>query len=248
MQASSQQPAASASPDSTQPSSTHSTSADSAQPNSTHSTSPDNTQPNSTATTTENAQSIPSGPLPSRDEVTVAWGNEIFDSLSPPLKRRFSVARFLESQDDAVRLAMPAAAVGSITPEQHQEVEARLAEHFGYQVAVLLVEDDRSTPTPPDPEVMISKDAADISPDIPADRPDIPADRIFANGTEISNETSSLARAESANGVGTGSETDSTEDKLLKAISHDAAMTIEAEALETPLEVNPNIPQDSLFG
>ena len=223
-QASSQQPAESAS-----------ASADSTQ----HST-----QPSSTDRTTESAESIPSGPPPSRDEMTVAWGNEIFDSLSPPLKRRFSVARFLESQDDAVRLAMPAAAVASITAEQHQEVESRLAEHFGYRVAVLLAEDDRSSPAPPDPEVLISRSAPDIS-------PDIPDDRIFANGAEAANETSatsgSTSRVESTNGVGAANETDSDEDKLLKAISHDAAMTIEAEALEAPKEVNPNIPQDSLF-
>lgn len=145
-------------------------------------------QPSDTESTAESTASIPSEPPPSRDEVTVAWGNEIFASLSPPLKRRFSIARFLESQDNAVLLAMPAAAVASITAEQHQEVEAKLAEHFGYRVAVLLAEDDRSTPAPPDPE-----------------------------------------------------------DKLLKAISHDAAMVIEAEALEAPQEVVPNIPQDSLF-
>ena len=229
----------------------------------------DSTQPNSTDSMTESAESIPSGPPPSRDEMTVAWGNEIFDSLSPPLKRRFSVARFLESQNDAVRLAMPAAAIASITAEQHQEVEAKLAEHFGYRVAVLLAEDDHSTPAPPDPEMLISRDVSDVP-------PDTPTDKIFTDGIETANETSattgSTNRVESTNGVGTTDETDSfeannitlsgsagltvatadeidsVEDKLLKAISHDAAMAIEAEALEAPQEVNPNIPQDSLFG
>ena len=194
---------------------------------------------------TESAESIPAGPLPSRDEMTVAWGNEIFDSLSPPLKRRFSVARFLESQDDAVRLAMPAAAVASITAEQHQEVEARLAEHFGYRVAVLLAEDDRSTPAPPDPEMLISRDASNVS-------PDTTTDKIFTDGTETANENSATSRtsnrAETTNGVATADETDSVEGRLRKAISHDAAMAIEAETLEAPQEVNPNIPQDSLFG
>lgn len=157
------------------------------------------------------SQQPAAGPLPSRDEVTVAWGNEIFDALSPPLKRRFSATRFLESQDNAVRLAMPAAAVSTITAEQHQEVEAKLAEHFGYRVAVLLTEDDQSTPASPDPEILISKNAANAS-------------------------------------TGAASETNSAEDRLRKALSHDAAMTIEAEALETPQEVVPDIPQDSLFG
>ena len=204
--------------------------------------------PSSTVSTTENTESIPAGPLPTRDEVTVAWGNEIFGALSPPLKRRFSIARFLESQDNAVRLAMPAAAVASITAEQHQEIEAKLAEHFGYRVAVLLAEDDRSTPAPPDSEALISKDASDIS-------LDTSADKIFANeaeATEAAEETatpssSTASRTESANGTGAAGETDSAEDKLLKAISHDAAMVIEAEALEAPQEVVPNIPQDSLF-
>lgn len=204
-----------------------------------------NAQPNSTDSMTESAESIPAGPLPSRDEMTVAWGNEIFDSLSPPLKRRFSVARFLESQDDAVRLAMPAAAVASITAEQHQEVEARLAEHFGYRVAVLLAEDDRSTPAPPDPEMLISRDASNVS-------PDTTTDKIFTDGTETANENSATSRtsnrAETTNGVATADETDSVEGRLRKAISHDAAMAIEAETLEAPQEVNPNIPQDSLFG
>ena len=201
----------------------------------------DSRQPSGTDSTAESIKSIPYEPPPSRDEVTVAWGNEIFNSLSPPLKRRFSIARFLESQDNAVLLAMPAAAVASVTAEQHQEVEAKLAEHFGYRVAVLLAEDDRSTPAPPDPEALISKDASDIS-------SDIPADRIFANEAETASTPSSTpSRTESANGSGAADETDSAEDKLLKAISHDAAMVIEAEALEAPQEVVPNIPQDSLF-
>ena len=220
----------------------------------------DGPQPSGTDSMAESTESIPSETPPSRDEVTVAWGNEIFNSLSPPLKRRFSIARFLESQDNAVLLAMPAAAVASVTAEQHQEVEAKLAEHFGYRVAVLLAEDDLSTPTPPDPEMLISKDAPSVS-------PDTPADKIFANGaeaadkteaadsTEAANETRTPSRTssrttdrtESANGTGTADETDSAEDKLLKAISHDAAMVIEAEALEAPQEVVPNIPQDSLF-
>ncbi len=217
------------------------------------SASADSPQPSSTESTAESTESIPAGPLPSRDEVTVAWGNEIFNALSPPAKRRFSIARFLESQDNAVRLAMPAAAVASVTAEQHQEIEAKLAEHFGYRVAVLLAEDDRSTPAPPDPEALISKDASIVS-------PDIPADKIFTSGaeaaeaTEAAEETATPSttsrttdRTESANGTGTADETDSAEDKLLKAISHDAAMVIEAEALEAPQEVVPNIPQDSLF-
>ena len=144
------------------------------------------------------------GPLPSRDEMTVAWGNEIFDALSPAARRRFFAGRFLASQGDAVRLAMPADAVGSVSLEQHQEIEAKLAEHFGHKVPVLLVEDDLSTPSPPDPEALISTDAPDST----------------------------------------------AEDKLRKAISHDAAVQIEArdhEAREAQ-EDDPNIPQDSLFG
>ena len=207
----------------------------------------DSTQPSGPENTTETTESIPSGPPPSRDEMTVAWGNEIFDSMSPPLKRRFSVARFLESQGGAVRLAMSAAAVSSITAEQHQEVEARLAEHFGYRVAVHLTEDDHSTPAPPDPEVLISKNAANVS-------TGIAEDSIFANGAETTdraetaNGTSAASRAESVNGVDTASEANSAEDRLRKALSHDAAMTIEAEALEAPKEIPPNIPQDALFG
>lgn len=225
--------------DAEQPSSQQSARADSA--------SADSTQLSGPESTTESTESIPSGPLPSRDEMTVAWGNEIFDTLSPPLKRRFSVARFLESQGDAVRLAMSAAAVSSITAEQHQEVEARLAEHFGYRVAVHLTEDDHSTPAPPDPEALISKNAANVS-------PGIAEDSIFANGAETAdraetaNGTSAASRAESVNGVGAASEANSAEDRLRKALSHDAAMTIEAEALEAPKEIPPNIPQDALFG
>ena len=226
---------------------------------STASDSASSTQPSDTDSTAESTASIPSEPPPSRDEVTVAWGNEIFNSLSPPLKRRFSIARFLESQDNAVLLAMPAAAVASITAEQHQEVEAKLAEHFGYRVAVLLAEDDRSTPAPPDPEKLISRDVPSVSPDTPADKifasvAEAASKTEAADATEAAEETATPSttsrttdRTESANGTGTADETDSAEDKLLKAISHDAAMVIEAEALEAPQEVVPNIPQDSLF-
>ena len=206
-------------------------------------------RPADTSVKSAPAISTPAGPLPSRDEMTVAWGNEIFGALSPPLKRRFSVARFLESQGDAVRLAMSAAAISSVTAEQHQEVEARLAEHFGYRVAVLLAEDDHSTPAPPDPEALISKNAANVS-------TGIVEDSIFANGaettseTETANETSADSSAESVNGVGAASEANSAEDRLRKAISHDARVEKEARELEAReyQEDTPDIPQDALFG
>lgn len=206
------------------------------------SASADSLQPSGPESMTESTESIPSGPLPSRDEMTVAWGNEIFDALSPALKRRFSVARFLESEEDAVRLAMSAAAVSSVTAEQHQEVEARLTEHFGYRVAVLLAEDDHSTPAPPDPEALISKNAANVS-------PSIAGDSVLANGTEAANGTSISSRAESVNGVGAASETNPAEDRLSKAISYDAKVQIEARDHESreAQEDNPNIPQDALF-
>ena len=176
-------------------------------PSSTDSTDPSSTDSNQLSGADDLPKADGTPVIPSRDEITVAWGNEIFDNLSLSTKRRFSVSRFLTSQDDAVRLALPAASVRSVAPEQHQEIEAKLAEYFNCQIAVHLLEDDGSAPTPPDPEMLISKDIADTA-------------------------------------------TQSVEEKLREALSHDATVALEAQDIEAreAQENNPNIPQDSLFG
>jgi hypothetical protein len=82
--------------------------------------------------------------MPSRDDITKAWGDGLLASLKPTVKARFAAGRFLPNDD--------AGAVFAVPNEPHRlqceplkgEVEAVLAKRFGRPIKIRLVVDPGS--------------------------------------------------------------------------------------------------------
>ncbi len=87
--------------------------------------------------------------LPTRDELTLAWGDHVLGHLSQAARARFRVGRFTEVGTDAAVLALPNTFHRDRCEPYRQEVEAALATHFGTPVPLrLAVESDASQPQP----------------------------------------------------------------------------------------------------
>jgi DNA polymerase III subunit gamma/tau len=94
--------------------------------------------------------SDPSGsPLPSRDELTLAWGDQVLPSLRPAVKVYVASGRFLSVGDTAV-YAVPDRGLLGRAQAGRAEVEAALAAYFGRPIPLKLVLDE-GTPTGPAP-------------------------------------------------------------------------------------------------
>jgi DNA polymerase-3 subunit gamma/tau len=91
------------------------------------------------------AATAPSGDLPSRDEITLAWGDTIRPALSQRVRSRWA-GRFLDVTAEGAIYALPNAITCDRCEEGRSEVEAALAAHFGRSVPVRLVVDDQSSP------------------------------------------------------------------------------------------------------
>jgi DNA polymerase-3 subunit gamma/tau len=94
--------------------------------------------------------SPPAGtPLPSRDELTLAWGDKVLMSLSPRAKSRFRVGRFVASEGDRATFALPNAIHRDRCEEVRVDVEQALEAHFGRPVPLRLVTEDPGAGGPP---------------------------------------------------------------------------------------------------
>jgi hypothetical protein len=129
----------------------------------------------------------PGAPLPSRDELTLAWGDKVLLSLSPRAKSRFRVGRFVASDGDRATFALPNAIHRDRCEEVRADVEAALAAHFGRPVPLRLVTEDAAgstgspavpgaPPPPPDDE---SIDLDDLQ-DAPAAELRSPVDHVLS--------------------------------------------------------------------
>ena len=85
-------------------------------------------------------------PLPTRDELTLAWGDTVLIGLSPRAKSRFRVGRFVASEGGKATFALPNAIHRDRCEEVRVDVEQALAAHFGRPVPLRLVTEE---PTPP---------------------------------------------------------------------------------------------------
>ena len=81
-----------------------------------------------------------------RDSLTEAWGDGILQSLPARAKARYASGRFVEVDDQGAHFALPNAAHRDQCAEQQTLVEAALADHFGTNVALVLVIDDAAPP------------------------------------------------------------------------------------------------------
>ncbi|MDP8993154.1 MAG: hypothetical protein M3N31_08920, partial [Actinomycetota bacterium] len=77
--------------------------------------------------------------LPSRDELTLAWGDDVLASLSPRAKSRFAAGRFVAVEGGRAVFALPNGIHRERCEEVRGDVEAALSEHFGRPVPLRLV-------------------------------------------------------------------------------------------------------------
>ncbi|MBO0748487.1 MAG: hypothetical protein J2O47_09045, partial [Acidimicrobiaceae bacterium] len=91
------------------------------------------------------AASRPDG-LPSRDELTLAWGDAILPGLPGRVRAYVQLGRFLASGPDAAIYALPDAGLLSRAETTRADFERALASHFGRPVPVRLVLDDKPSP------------------------------------------------------------------------------------------------------
>ena len=124
-------------------------------------------------TPTSDAQA---GSLPTRDELTKAWGDAILGKLSSAAKAYMASGRFVEVKDGAAVFALPDAGLLARAKTYLNETEGALTAYFGRRVPLRLVLDNgaaaaeppRGAP-PSDEETYDLDDVADI-----ADAPTVP--------------------------------------------------------------------------
>ena len=90
------------------------------------------------------AEASPTGPssvspLPSRDELTLAWGDTVLRSLSPRAKSRFAAGRFVAVEGEKAVFALPNEIHRERCEAVRSDVEAALSDHFGRPVPLRLV-------------------------------------------------------------------------------------------------------------
>jgi DNA polymerase-3 subunit gamma/tau len=87
--------------------------------------------------------------LPTRDELTLAWGDRILPALRPAVKVYLAAGRFLAPADGQAVYAVPDRGLLQRAQPSVAEVEAALAAYFGRPIPLNLVLDDGSVAPPP---------------------------------------------------------------------------------------------------
>lgn len=108
--------------------------------------------------------------MPSRDDLTKAWGDTILKQLPQKAKARFSGGRFVSVAGEVAQFALPNSIHRERCEEVRGDVEAALTAHFGTPVRLqLVVEDGRAAPlvdetTPSDePEEMEAFEPGEVA-------------------------------------------------------------------------------------
>ncbi|PLS74895.1 MAG: hypothetical protein CYG61_10125, partial [Actinobacteria bacterium] len=96
------------------------------------------------------ARPAPTAAMPSRDELTKAWGDTVYRSLSGKARARFSGGRFSEVKDGTAVFVVPNDAHAARCREVKDDVESALAAHFGVAVPLALAP-EQSRPSPGGP-------------------------------------------------------------------------------------------------
>ena len=101
------------------------------------------TSPPTPATSSPAAPPGPaSGRLPTREELTIAWGDRILPGLRPGVKIYLSSGRFVGVDDAAATYAVPDRGLLVRAEANRAEVEAAVSAHFGRSVPLRLVLDE----------------------------------------------------------------------------------------------------------
>ena len=88
--------------------------------------------------------------LPTRDELTLAWGDRVLDVLSPKAKALYKPGRFTEVDGSAAVYALPNKVHMQRCEKVRADVEAALATEFGRPVPLRLIVDEAPSTPPPD--------------------------------------------------------------------------------------------------
>lgn len=94
--------------------------------------------------------------MPSRDQLTKAWGDVVLASLKPRAKALYSSGRFVSVDGEGAEFALPNAAHRQNCEPLRSSVEAALAAHFHVPVPLRLVVDRSAPPDTADTRAMAS--------------------------------------------------------------------------------------------
>ena len=86
------------------------------------------------------------GKLPTRDELTKAWGDTVLAALPDRARARFRAGRFLAVEDGTALFALPNQPHCDMSEPFRADVETALQNHFGVRVPVRLVVDPEHAP------------------------------------------------------------------------------------------------------
>jgi DNA polymerase-3 subunit gamma/tau len=94
------------------------------------------------------ATPTPTGDLPTRDEIVLAWGDAVLPTLAAKAKSRFASGRFVGVEPEAVIFGLPNKIHAAKCEEVRPEVEAALAAHFGHAIPLRIIVDEGATAPP----------------------------------------------------------------------------------------------------
>ena len=121
-------------------------------------------------------RSVPAGGnAPTRDDLTLAWGDVLLGKVPRAAKALYSAGRFVDVTDEGAVFALPNAPHMKRCEEHREAIERVLAEHFGRPIRLTLTIDDTAAPP---------RAAATATPKPPpraaktADPPDDPGDPV----------------------------------------------------------------------
>jgi DNA polymerase-3 subunit gamma/tau len=98
------------------------------------------------------AKAAPAGAgIPSRDELTLAWGDTVLDQLPRGTKAIYSTGRFVDGDGATAVFALANAPTRDHCEKKRADVESALAAHFGRPVPLRLVTDADVGGPPPAP-------------------------------------------------------------------------------------------------
>jgi len=100
-----------------------------------------------------------SGIAPNRDELVLAWGDDLLERMSRKGRARFAAGRFTAVEDGTAIMALPNEPHRRRCEDIRGELEAVLGARFGTPIPVRLVVDDGSV-LPGDPSSVVPPNAA----------------------------------------------------------------------------------------
>jgi DNA polymerase-3 subunit gamma/tau len=93
---------------------------------------------------------VATGAFPTRDELTLAWGDDVLDVLPMRAKALFKAGRFLRVADGRAEFGLPTKIHADKCEPHRDAVEQALAAHFGQPVPLRLVVDNQPGSPPGD--------------------------------------------------------------------------------------------------